>query len=130
MKSKKKSIHISAIICVLLLCGILLISLLLQSKEEPEEILTVIAGYYWSGLIDERERLGKEEEADYRKDYLTITDANQRVFDARYIWVEVGAVSANHVENGDYVQVYFTGPILERYPGKVQGVVRIEVIPE
>ncbi|OTN77500.1 hypothetical protein A5886_002600 [Enterococcus sp. 8G7_MSG3316] len=93
-------------------------------------MLVVKAGYYWSGMIDERERLTIEEEAAYLGDYLTITDVNQRVFDTRYNWVEVGAVSAQHVKNGDYVRVYFTGPILERYPAKLHGVVRMDVVTE
>ncbi len=81
-------------------------------------------------MIDERERLAIEEEAKYLEDYLSITDVNQRVFDRRYNWIEIGAVSAKHVQNGDYVQVYFTGPILELYPAKLQGVMRVDVVTQ
>ncbi|GEM_PF-2105200 len=126
MKSRNKKIFIVMIVCSLAFFSFLL----LKPKEESEEALMVIAGYYWSGMIDERERLSSDQEAIYQSDYLDITNSTKKVFDPRYNWVEVGAVSAKNVQNGDYVQVYFTGPILELYPAKLRGVVKIEVVVE
>lgn len=126
MKSKNKKKVIVTIVCSFVFISLLI----LQSKEDPEEMLAVKSGYYWSGMIDERERLAIEEEAKYLEDYLSITDVNQRVFDRRYNWIEISAVSAKHVQNGDYVQVYFTGPILELYPAKLQGVMRVDVVTQ
>jgi hypothetical protein len=87
--------------------------------------LNVISGYYWNGWIDAREPLIDGEQA-YIKN-ASKDRFKQRITEENYNWYTLAGTIPD-IPNGSYVEVYYSGVVLESSPARINQVADVKII--
>lgn len=118
---------------LLLLGGFVIQNIFYDTQSEPKPT-SIITGYYWSGWLDARDKYSDEkQEQDYRNDAKNDRHDQGTSFILRthseyfFNW-HILPLSAPEIPNGSYVEVHFSGVILESYPAKITEMKHIEII--